>query len=219
MVVNLYHQRWGNLPKLLFKRSIICHLDCVFSRVGTAQLSRFQWKDIMVLGQKLMVLPLWQPGLCQWLWYHCCGHCPGHWGFLFWEFGGRLCYSSPPQLYSWYLSSTQCMHFEWWDPVAESHLQFAVLGSWHWCAPHVGLFCLHRYNMKGESIHSFCILCENSLVVLVWAGCVAAALQTDKRWAILAFSQASIYLSFMTFTMWLMVGGSENNGNPFDEMW
>ena len=39
---------------------------------------------------------------------------------------------------------------------------------------------------------------------------VAAALHTDKRWATQAFAQgvakASISLSFMTFTMWLIVG-------------
>ena len=39
---------------------------------------------------------------------------------------------------------------------------------------------------------------------------VAAALHTDKRWAILAFAKgiakASIPLSFMTFMMWLIEG-------------
>ena len=37
-------------------------------------------------------------------------------GFSFWEFGGRLYYSSSSQLFSCYLSSTQCMCFEWGHP-------------------------------------------------------------------------------------------------------
>ena len=51
MVMNLLQQRWGNLPKSFFKGVIICQLDCMFGRVGAAQFGRFQWKDIMVLGQ------------------------------------------------------------------------------------------------------------------------------------------------------------------------
>ena len=52
MILNLLNQQLGNLPKSLFKGSVICNFYHVFSRVSTAQLCRVQQKHIVVLNQE-----------------------------------------------------------------------------------------------------------------------------------------------------------------------
>ena len=58
---------------------------------------------------------------------------------------------------------------------SETLWQRAIFGSQ--CLGHdvdalrcVGLFHLHRYNMRGESINSLCIFTDDHLVITIWAG-------------------------------------------------
>ena len=82
----------------------------------------------------------------------------------------------------------------------------------------IGLFCFHWHYVGRESLYSLYILGKHYLIIVIWAALLycaityltAVILCTDKRWATLAFAQGitkvSISFSFITLTMWLMVG-------------
>ena len=63
VVPNLLNQRLGNLPKSLFKGSVICNFYHVFGGVGTAQFHGVQQKHGVVLSQEPAgsIFQLWKP--------------------------------------------------------------------------------------------------------------------------------------------------------------
>ena len=114
-----------------------------------------------------LILLLWQPDLHQQFWHHSGSHCSGHWGFLFESLGvghpiphhHDYVFATFPQLGIHVLNGETLQE----RVIFSSH----CLGHNVNALPHISPLCLHGYNVRGKSIHSLHIPCDDHLIILI----------------------------------------------------
>ena len=161
------------------------------------------------------IIPLSHPDL-QWCFWHCChSYCSGHQSFLLEHLGvGRAAPYHHEYVLTTFLQLSICIldgkTLGWGAIFSLQHLGHDIDTF-----PCIGLFCFYGDNSGGKSFYSLCISHEDHFIIDIWIG-TSQRFGLPTPWLQLYaqiidvppwhLPKASISLSFMTFTTWLIVG-------------